>query len=119
MSGKTRKEKGGAAVLVGLKQMGRLGGPTVARLGYWVGTVAWLAGWLGSAVAGRLAWLDLADWIGSASWAPRQATAHFLSSSSFLFLLLLSPFLPLLTAQARGSAAAPPSVGLVRRWRIL
>jgi hypothetical protein len=36
-----------------------------------------------------------------------------------LFLLLLSSLLPLLTAQARGSAAAPPSVGLVRRWRVL
>ena len=58
MSGKTRKEKGGAAVLVSLKQMGRLGGPTVARLGNWVSSVARLAGWLGSAMVGRLAWLD-------------------------------------------------------------
>ena len=40
-------------------------------------------------------------------------------SSSFLLSFFLSPFLPLLTAQARGSAAAPPSVGLVRRWRVL
>ena len=71
-------------MLVGLKQTGRLGGPTAARLGYWVGSVARLAGWLGSAMAGRLAWLDLADWIGSAPWAPRQAAAHFFFLFSFL-----------------------------------
>ena len=66
--------------------MGRLGGPTAARLGYWVGSVARLAGRLGSAMAGRLAWLDLADWIGSASCAPRQAAAHFFFLFSFLLL---------------------------------
>ena len=63
-----------------------LAGPTAARLGYWVGLVARLAGWLGSAMAGRLAWLDLADWIGSASCAPRQAAAHFFFLFSFLLL---------------------------------
>jgi len=99
-SGKTRKEKGGAAVLVGLKQMGRLGGPTAARLGYWVGSVARLAGWLGSAKAGRLAWLDLADWIGSAPWAPSQAAAHFF----FLFFFLLLFTSISLTKRARWAA---------------
>ena len=55
---------------------------------------------LGSAMAGRLAWLDLADWIGSAPWAPRQAAAHFFFL--FSFLLLFTSFL--LTKRARRPA---------------
>ena len=57
----------------------------------------------------------VADWAGELGQNRPISFLLLLSfSSSFLLSFFLSPFLPLLTAQARGSAAAPPSVGLVR-----